>query len=110
MNACFLCPFSVALGGKQFKILKSVAIVSSTFALLSFWFWIVPTLTALICFQAGEVPVMIVPGYSKNPEVLKSSPEKLPSPRMVPVSSARSEEHTSELQSRPQLVCRLLLE
>src|SRR5436305_4592528 len=30
-----------------------------------------------------------------------------PSPRPVP---ARSEEHTSELQSRPQLVCRLLLE
>src|SRR5436305_11080219 len=25
-------------------------------------------------------------------------------------SAARSEEHTSELQSRPQLVCRLLLE
>src|SRR6266498_888795 len=27
-----------------------------------------------------------------------------------PASSARSEEHTSELQSRPHLVCRLLLE
>src|SRR3989442_4721231 len=27
-----------------------------------------------------------------------------------PVSTARSEEHTSELQSRPHLVCRLLLE
>src|SRR5436305_12122848 len=28
----------------------------------------------------------------------------------VPHNSARSEEHTSELQSRPHLVCRLLLE
>src|SRR3989442_8051829 len=27
-----------------------------------------------------------------------------------PVGSGRSEEHTSELQSRPHLVCRLLLE
>src|SRR3989442_4417438 len=28
----------------------------------------------------------------------------------VPVAIGRSEEHTSELQSRPHLVCRLLLE
>src|SRR3989442_8457787 len=28
----------------------------------------------------------------------------------VPTKSSRSEEHTSELQSRPHLVCRLLLE
>src|SRR5690606_40282913 len=28
----------------------------------------------------------------------------------TPISSARSEEHTSELQSRENLVCRLLLE
>src|SRR5690348_17601270 len=31
-------------------------------------------------------------------------------PRPVPTSSARSEEHTSELQSPVHLVCRLLLE
>src|SRR5690554_7786338 len=30
--------------------------------------------------------------------------------RISPVPSTRSEEHTSELQSRPHLVCRLLLE
>src|SRR5690554_7694708 len=30
--------------------------------------------------------------------------------RDVPHGTARSEEHTSELQSRPHLVCRLLLE
>src|SRR5436305_10842214 len=34
-----------------------------------------------------------------------------PTPRISPKqSSRRSEEHTSELQSRPHLVCRLLLE
>src|SRR6266699_7305936 len=32
------------------------------------------------------------------------------SSRCEPRSRRRSEEHTSELQSRPQLVCRLLLE
>src|SRR3989442_9018505 len=30
--------------------------------------------------------------------------------KSAPVSTPRSEEHTSELQSRPHLVCRLLLE
>src|SRR2546430_13534885 len=31
-------------------------------------------------------------------------------PRCFPISSQRSEEHTSELQSQSNLVCRLLLE
>src|SRR5690554_7265695 len=35
---------------------------------------------------------------------------KPPSPRPQVAISERSEEHTSELQSRPHLVCRLLLE
>src|SRR5690554_7285508 len=41
--------------------------------------------------------------------VSPASPKRLPSPppRQLP---NRSEEHTSELQSRPHLVCRLLLE
>src|SRR3712207_7863520 len=34
----------------------------------------------------------------------------LPGPRILPAEPARSEEHTSELQSRQYLVCRLLLE
>src|SRR5690554_7046770 len=33
-----------------------------------------------------------------------------PSAGSSPASTCRSEEHTSELQSRPHLVCRLLLE
>src|SRR3712207_9455970 len=34
----------------------------------------------------------------------------LPTTRPIPAPNARSEEHTSELQSRQYLVCRLLLE
>src|SRR5438034_2722711 len=33
-----------------------------------------------------------------------------PQPRSSPLAPARSEEHTSELQSHSELVCRLLLE
>src|SRR3989442_11845957 len=53
-----------------------------------------------------------------------STPARQPAPRVLhrfrrqstrprpapPAGSGRSEEHTSELQSRPHLVCRLLLE
>src|SRR2546422_2061045 len=39
-----------------------------------------------------------------------AAPRREPFPRDGPPSSARSEEHTSELQSRLHLVCRLLLE
>src|SRR5690554_6957958 len=40
-------------------------------------------------------------GYQKGAEVAK---------RAMAENRSRSEEHTSELQSRPHLVCRLLLE
>src|SRR3712207_7690384 len=48
-------------------------------------------------------------------EALSSWFPPLPQPRLTPPSAAsliaaRSEEHTSELQSRQYLVCRLLLE
>src|SRR5690554_7624695 len=49
-----------------------------------------------------------------EPEPLRqpASSVAMPSPRTSPALRryARSEEHTSELQSRPHLVCRLLLE
>src|SRR2546422_3646479 len=41
---------------------------------------------------------------------LASHIHPLPSPRFAVVITFRSEEHTSELQSRLHLVCRLLLE
>src|SRR5438477_6084327 len=51
------------------------------------------------------------PAWSRRP----SSPARSPSPSTdrsttTPSSSIRSEEHTSELQSHVNLVCRLLLE
>src|SRR5690606_41917592 len=48
--------------------------------------------------QAGMVPAAL-PAFSAPSGV-----------RVVPSLAARSEEHTSELQSRENLVCRLLLE
>src|SRR5688572_31421523 len=46
----------------------------------------------------------------KNPEAKRSgNPARPPRPRMSP-AEIRSEEHTSELQSQSNLVCRLLLE
>src|SRR3989442_13871746 len=55
--------------------------------------------------------------FSLRPPMAVTSPRSVISPVMatsartgIPVSAERSEEHTSELQSRPHLVCRLLLE
>src|SRR5690554_7593151 len=52
---------------------------------------------------------------SKTPAdslISKNKPERFASFLNIPISQSfpRSEEHTSELQSRPHLVCRLLLE
>src|SRR5437870_5901980 len=52
-------------------------------------------------------PVLQNPDY----EIVESDDDdRLHVGRLVPVYSTRSEEHTSELQSRGHLVCRLLLE
>src|SRR5439155_16329892 len=50
--------------------------------------------------RPGHVSERAVPGH----------PHSRPAPRTARSLRARSEEHTSELQSRGQLVCRLLLE
>src|SRR5690554_7555646 len=42
--------------------------------------------------------------------VLQTKPATLPCKLSATTPNNRSEEHTSELQSRPHLVCRLLLE
>src|SRR5690625_6192920 len=50
-------------------------------------------------------------GFGKLLEVKKPSPERVEAPCNVFYKcGGRSEEHTSELQSRGHLVCRLLLE
>src|SRR5690606_41101706 len=45
-----------------------------------------------------------------NPTLMNSSRSTFGTTRMTAYSYTRSEEHTSELQSRENLVCRLLLE
>src|SRR3712207_8570518 len=45
-----------------------------------------------------------------NAKTLRQAPLKSPLDRRFSRSARRSEEHTSELQSRQYLVCRLLLE
>src|SRR6266498_4563605 len=47
---------------------------------------------------------------SAHPSGSGASARAPPNPRRGCSRTARSEEHTSELQSRPHLVCRLLLE
>src|SRR5690554_4145636 len=55
--------------------------------------------------MAGAAPSRPQPRQEPAP----SAPERPASPAPA-ATGARSEEHTSELQSRPHLVCRLLLE
>src|SRR3712207_8209413 len=49
------------------------------------------------------------PRQGEEPEVPESGHHPQRPPRAHPESAVRSEEHTSELQSRQYLVCRLLL-
>src|SRR3712207_8708337 len=61
-----------------------------------------------LCRQAALMPKTTKQGKAKKDELpgtLKRSPEKAQR-----TFAKRSEEHTSELQSRQYLVCRLLLE
>src|SRR6266498_5513146 len=63
-----------------------------------------PELRVLLPEQApGMVPLLAV--LDRPTAATKAHP-----PDLRPVLVVRSEEHTSELQSRPHLVCRLLLE
>src|SRR5699024_11514349 len=64
----------------------------------------------------GDWDVDVRSGYGPNGDVFPlvdpadDDPRKIKGMRLVGVSGQRSEEHTSELQSRFDLVCRLLLE
>src|SRR3712207_7410056 len=49
-------------------------------------------------------------GPRRRPHVTPHAPRPPPLPAGAPPPQERSEEHTSELQSRQYLVCRLLLE
>src|SRR5690554_6959729 len=63
----------------------------------------------------SDTPVEELPGFEPLPEGIDAvtGSELLAAPDAAEAkdaASSRSEEHTSELQSRPHLVCRLLLE
>src|SRR5690554_7170259 len=64
-------------------------------------FQVPPPLSVMLMFGHAELSasdVISTPSYQRV------------APSGMPSISTRSEEHTSELQSRPHLVCRLLLE
>src|SRR5690554_7468293 len=56
--------------------------------------------------HAGLLPKLVHEGYSGPIHCTRGTRDLLE----IMLEDARSEEHTSELQSRPHLVCRLLLE
>src|SRR3712207_7506208 len=60
--------------------------------------------------QCWAAPPSFHPQQPNGPQVLESLHPKQVSPVCPIQPNARSEEHTSELQSRQYLVCRLLLE
>src|SRR2546427_4386748 len=57
----------------------------------------------------GENTATTVPMYSPSTSTTRTKPPGCPV-RSLTVCHSRSEEHTSELQSQSNLVCRLLLE
>src|SRR5690606_41618536 len=58
----------------------------------------------------GNCNTYLVAGYESMPEAARTWPEMNEYLKMRPIELLRSEEHTSELQSRENIVCRLLLE
>src|SRR5207253_10756961 len=79
------------------------------------WVFLVSTFSLRNQQRAGsrfeELVASRSTGWSRWPPVItKFLAPNLPSSRAATSMPARSEEHTSELQSRGHLVCRLLLE
>src|SRR5207249_8284755 len=61
--------------------------------------------------KAGPTPQISFPGFAGDmKKLILRSPRPVLEPSGLVTSNERSEEHTSELQSRFDLVCRLLLE
>src|SRR5436309_7404143 len=58
----------------------------------------------------GEQPAILVVGSQSQPEVRRIAPQRVAVESGWRHTCDRSEEHTSELQSRENLVCRLLLD
>src|SRR5690554_503387 len=69
-----------------------------------------PQLAQRIAAQVGDSFMEKVIGYSNIDNVMVIDEAIAPENPVSPNKTLRSDEHTSELQSRPHLVCRLLLE
>src|SRR2546422_8319830 len=65
--------------------------------------------TTLFRSSGAAPPTVPAPGAIRN-RLVGTNPTRLPGVRPLEAAQDRSEEHTSELQSRLHLVCRLLLE
>src|SRR5207253_5583395 len=65
---------------------------------------------ALVSVSFGEYCMRLANALSAYADVLLLMPERVVRPFAPKLDGTRSEEHTSELQSRGHLVCRLLLE
>src|SRR2546430_3529975 len=62
--------------------------------------------TSVLSSSGGSASARILPWPSTGTRITRSPPR----PTSISALSTRSEEHTSELQSQSNLVCRLLLE
>src|SRR3712207_7720221 len=67
-------------------------------------------LQSLVCVLPRGERQSVVPRSTRGPTVDRARGTRLSRPRNTRTVYCRSEEHTSELQSRQYLVCRLLLE
>src|SRR3712207_7485132 len=68
------------------------------------------TLSALGCYAASVITSVTAQSTTAVTAVQHVSPEMVRAQLKAVMDDLRSEEHTSELQSRQYLVCRLLLE
>src|SRR5436305_13102307 len=87
-------------------------IYSRFFFFLFFLFFFTDTATTEIYTLSlhDALPISDGEASSAPSRVVVSAGNNAPSVSASALSTPRSEEHTSELQSRPHLVCRLLLE
>src|SRR5215813_15671017 len=79
----------------------SVVAMSKLFGVFLFFFNDTATTEIYTLSLHDALPISSAPTSSSSPPLPGCTPSTTP---------PRSEEHTSELQSRPHLVCRLLLE
>src|SRR5690606_39857411 len=73
--------------------------------------WSTSSSRSVATMPSRRIPALLTtPSSRPNSPVTRSTSRPIPAQSVTEVESARSEEHTSELQSRENLVCRLLLE